>query len=160
MSVLTPTLDAPVLRPRPARRPVVATKPFPLPAKAPSKAPVTVERRTAHRVLSPTVSERSWVMLAHLSGVVSSAAGPLAIARVVGPRSAYVRQQALAAANFQLAFLAALAPMLLLGVLTFGLAALFVVPLVLAWGVTTLLATFAAAGGERYRYPVAVPVLR
>ncbi|MFI5958508.1 DUF4870 domain-containing protein [Cryptosporangium sp. NPDC051539] len=157
MSVLTPTLDAPVLRPRLVRRPVVSA-PAPAPVRV-TTPPVTVERRVAKRSAVPTLSERAWVVLAHLSGVVSSAAGPLAIARMAGQRSAYVREQALAAANFQLAFLAALAPMLLLGVLTFGLAALFVVPLVLAWGLTTLLAAFAAAGGERYRYPVGLPVL-
>ena len=81
------------------------------------------------------------------------------VARMAGERSVYVREQALAAANFQLAFLAALAPTLLLGVLTFGLAALFLVPLVLAWLLTTVLASLAAAGGERYRYPVGLPVL-
>ncbi|GAA3386510.1 DUF4870 domain-containing protein [Cryptosporangium minutisporangium] len=175
MSVMTPVLDGgvrTVRRPRPTRRPaataVVAPPRLPERAKTPApRTPVataTVERaatvdRVAYRTYTPTLRERAWVVLAHLSGVVSSAAGPLAISRALGERSTYVREQALAAANFQLAFLAALAPTLLLGFLTFGLAALFLVPLVLAWLLTTVLAALSAAGGERYRYPVGLTIL-
>jgi uncharacterized Tic20 family protein len=156
MSVMTPVLDGGVrpVRLRPSRRPVAATAPTTV-REQKVAAPVRV--RTT---LAPTATERAWVVLAHLSGAVSSAAGPMVISRLVGERSTYVKEQALAAANFQLAFLAALAPMLLLGVLTFGFAALFLVPLVLAWLLTTVLAALSAAGGERYRYPVGLAVLR
>ncbi|SHM96012.1 DUF4870 domain-containing protein [Cryptosporangium aurantiacum] len=165
MSVMTPVLDGtarPVRRPRPTRRPVASPR---VPERvatatvATAPRPATVER-IAYRKYTPAPGERAWMVLAHLSGVVSSVAGPLVISRVIGERSLYVREQALAAANFQLAFLAALAPTLLLGVLTFGLAALFLVPLVLAWLLTTVLAAFSAAGGERYRYPVGLALLR
>ncbi len=128
-------------------------------AKSAVAQPGTVER-LARRSVTPTVTERAWVALAHLSGAVTLVAGPLVISRVVGERSLYVREQALAAANFQLAFLAALAPTLLLAVLTFGLAALFLVPLVLAWLLTTVLAALSAVGGERYHYPVMLALLR
>lgn len=168
MSVMTPVLDGGVrpVRLRPSRRPATAG---PTPVGVPDRTavePVAVERirpvvrpAIVRPARAPSATERAWVVLAHLSGAVSSAAGPLAISRLVGERSRYVREQALAAANFQLAFLAALAPMLLLGVLTFGLAALFLVPLVLAWLLTTVLAAFSAAGGERYRYPVPLALL-
>jgi len=164
MSVMTPVLEGvarPVRRPRPAPRPVAVRPPVaPRVAAPPTVAQTATVDRLARRSLAPTVGERAWVVLAHLSGAVTSAAGPLVISRMVGERSRYVREQALAAANFQLAFLAALAPTLLLGVVTFGLAALFLVPLVLAWLLTTVLAALSAAGGERYRYPVGVALLR
>lgn len=159
MSVMMPVLDGGVrpVRLRPSRRPVAAAVPA---VRAVAVAPVAVApAAVAGRGFAPTATERAWVVLAHLSGAVSSAAGPLVISRLVGERSRYVREQALAAANFQLAFLAALAPTLLLGVLTFGLAALFLVPLVLAWLLTTVLAALSAAGGERYRYPVGLALL-
>jgi len=163
MSVMTPVLDGGVrpVRLRPPRRPVAAT--VRAPERAPERPvvqPVPVVRAAVARTtIAPSATERAWVVLAHLSGAVSSAAGPLMISRLVGERSRYVREQALAAANFQLAFLAALAPMLLLGVLTFGLAALFVVPLVLAWLLTSVLAALSAAGGERFHYPVGLALL-
>ena len=168
MSVMTPVLEGaarPVRLPRPAPRPsavrTTVAKPTvakPIVAEPTVAQPATVER-VVRRGYAPTASERAWVVLAHLSGAVSSAAGPLVISRLLGERSRYVREQALAAANFQLAFLAALAPTLLMGVLTFGLAALFLVPLVLAWLLTTVLAALSAAGGERYRYPVGLALL-
>lgn len=126
-------------------------------------APIVVVQQAAPAwspTVAPSMAERAWGVLAHLSGAVTSVAGPLLVARVAGRSSTYVRDQATAAANFQLAFLGVLAPLLLVGVLTFGLAALFTVPVVLAWLLTTLLAANAAAGGERYRYPIGLRVLR
>jgi uncharacterized Tic20 family protein len=174
MSVMTTALGgvgAPVVR-RPVRTRPVATRPAgirPVPARPAATRPVEqappaviVEREVVARwqVAIPTVPERAWGVLAHLSGAFASAAGPLLVARVAGRRSEYVREQATAAANFQLAFLAMLAPFALVGVLTVGLAALFVVPLVLAWLLTTVLAATASAGGERYRYPVRLQLIR
>jgi uncharacterized Tic20 family protein len=180
MSVMTTVLDGavrPTVRwphraPRPLATVSVPAPPAPAPAPpvrvAATVAPVagvaeaTVEPSVSAKRLTvtPSPAERALGALAHLSGAVISVAGPLLFARLAGPRSAYVRQQATAAANFQLAFLAGLAPLLLVGVLTVGVAALLIVPLVLAWMVTTLLAALASAGGERYHYPVALRVLR
>ena len=122
----------------------------------------TVERVVTPQwqLVAPSVAERALGVLAHLSGAFASAAGPLLVARLAGQRSDYVREQATAAANFQLAFLAILAPFVLIGFLAVGLAALFLVPLVLAWLLTTVLAATAAADGERYRYPVLLRIVR
>lgn len=178
MSVMTTVLGGatvPVVRrPRRARRPAtlvpapVATAPAVTVPAAPVVRPAMtvtdpiVERMVTPqwRLSAPSAAERAWGVVAHLSGMFASAAGPMLVARLAGRRSDYVRQQATAAANFQLTFLAALAPLALIGVLAVGLAALFVVPLVLAWLLTTVLAATAAADGERYRYPVLLPIVR
>lgn len=140
---------------------VVATRPKPArPVATVATRPVEQVVVAKWQIVAPSVPERAWGVLAHLSGALASAAGPLLVARMAGRRSEYVREQATAAANFQLAFLAVLAPFALVGVVTVGLAALFVVPLVLAWLLTTVLAATASAGGERYRYPVLLRIVR
>jgi uncharacterized Tic20 family protein len=159
MSVMTTTvLDgaaAPAAR-RPRRAPRLVVTPV-VEATVATVEPQPVAVAKWQKV-TPGAAERTLGALAHLSGAVTSVAGPLVVARL--STSAYVREQATAAANFQLAFLATLAPLMLVGFFTLGIAALLIVPLVLAWAVTTLLAALAAAGGERYRYPVAPRVLR
>jgi uncharacterized Tic20 family protein len=182
MSVMTTVLDGavrpavrtPRRKPRPVP-PVSAGPVTPVAAALVTAAPVepvaepapveliaTVDQPVIAKwvVATPGPAERALGALAHLSGAVVSVAGPLLLARLARGRSEYVREQAMAAANFQLAFLAALAPLVLVGFLTLGVAALLIVPLVLAWGVTTLLAALASVGGERYRYPVALKVVR
>jgi uncharacterized Tic20 family protein len=186
MSVMTTVLDGavrPAVRtPRRKPRPVTPVTPVaaalvtaapvepvaepapvePVAEPAPVELIATVDQPLIAKwvVATPGPAERAVGALAHLSGAVVSVAGPLLLARLARGRSEYVREQAMAAANFQLAFLAALAPLLLVGFLTLGIAALLIVPLVLAWGVTTLLAALASVGGERYRYPVALRVVR
>lgn len=101
--------------------------------------------------------ERTWGMLAHLSALLASFValaflGPLLVMLIQGPKSAFVRRQAVEALNFQITtyiagFIAA--------ILIFVLVGFILLPIVgIAWLVLTILAAVAANRGEDYRYPI------
>lgn len=106
--------------------------------------------------LSPQ-EERTWGMLAHLSAIVAAIVflaflGPLLVLLIQGPKSDFVRRQAVEALNFQITtYLAAIVSAILIVVLI----GLILLPLVgIVWLVLTILASIAANRGEDYRYPV------
>lgn len=98
--------------------------------------------------------ERTWAMLAHLGGIVLLVVVPLVLRGTAGRRSAFVRDQATEALNFQLTVLVAALISLFCWVILVGILMSAVV------GVGSLVLTVVAAvhahRGERYRYPVAV----
>lgn len=106
--------------------------------------------------LSPQ-DERTWGMLAHLSALLASFValaflGPLLVMLIQGPKSAFVRRQAVEALNFQITLYIALFISFLL---LFVLVGFILLPAVgLAWLVLTIMAAVAANRGEDYRYPV------
>jgi uncharacterized Tic20 family protein len=128
---------------------------------------------------TPSESERTWAMLAHLSapiGIVLSAGslpflGPLVVWLVKRNDSPFVVGQAKEALNFHLTLfllaLGAVAVGLLLLVVTLGLAILVVVPM-LGIGYVVLLAVAIVLGivggieahrGVPYRYPFALRLI-
>lgn len=113
--------------------------------------------------------ERTWSVLAHVSGVVLSVVGPLVVWLVFRDRSARVDHQGKQALNFQLTLLigyvavwvvfgvVAMIPIIGLlaflgGVLAFGI---WVCSLVFS-----ILGAVAASRDERYEYPFAVTFVR
>ena len=110
---------------------------------------------------TPTESERTWGMLAHLSALaglvmplIGNVLGPLAVLLARRDESAFVTAHAKEALNFNItvtlaAVLCALLSLLLIGLLLF--AALFI-----AWLVMTLIAAIKASEGAAYRYPFAL----
>lgn len=108
----------------------------------------------------PSGSDRSLALLAHWSGVPTLFVGPLVIAATAGQRSAFVRQQATEATNFQLSFLGACIAIGILSGITFGIAAVMYVPLVLAWMLLSGIAGMSSLCGNRWRYPWAVRLLK
>ncbi|MGH3318835.1 MAG: DUF1707 and DUF4870 domain-containing protein [Streptosporangiaceae bacterium] len=108
----------------------------------------------------PTPSDRGWAMLAHLLGLFTSFIGPLLVAFGPGRRSGYVRGQAVEALNFQLTFFAANLALPFAVAMTFGLAALFYIPLVLGWLFLTLAGAAGALLGDTYRYPFVLRLVR
>jgi uncharacterized Tic20 family protein len=102
--------------------------------------------------------ERLWAMLAHLSGLVITIIGPLVVLLVFGKRSAFVRDQSTEALNFQITVLIASIVSAVLIIVLVGIVLLLVV------GVGALVLTIIAAvrsyGGERYRYPVNIRMVK
>jgi len=108
--------------------------------------------------LLPT-TERNWAVAAHLSGFVAAFLalgflGPLVVLLAEGRRSAYVRQHAVEALNFNLSVLLWL---LISGVLVLVLIG---IPMLVGVGilylVSSILGAMAASRGDAFRYPLTV----
>jgi uncharacterized protein len=106
----------------------------------------------------PTADERTWGMLAHLSGLLLSFVGPLLVMATKGKESAWVEQQAKEALNFHITVFGAMVISSILMVVLIGLC---LMPLVgLAALVLTVLAGIKANNGEMYRYPANIRLIK
>ena len=109
----------------------------------------------------PELSEsdaRLWAMLAHLSGIIIAVIGPLIIMLVFGPRSAFVKKQSTEALNFQITLVIA---MVISFILTFVVIGAFLIPIVAIVGVVFMvIGGIKAYGGEDYRYPVTLRLVK
>jgi uncharacterized Tic20 family protein len=108
--------------------------------------------------LSPD-QERLWGMLAHLLSFVAAylALGfvaPLVVLLVFGPRSAYVRANAVESLNFNLSWLlyAIVAGILLI----VGIGLLILIALGIAYVVLVIMASVRANNGQFFRYPLTI----
>lgn len=114
---------------------------------------------------SPTETDRTWAMLAHLSALaglvvwlLGCVLGPLAVWIARRDQSAFVAEHAREALNFNITVvLAALVCMLLMLVFVGFIlgAALFIV-----WLVLTLVAAIKASEGSVYRYPFSLRLVK
>ncbi|HEX8825023.1 MAG TPA: DUF4870 domain-containing protein [Archangium sp.] len=109
---------------------------------------------------APTADERTWGMIAHLSGLATSFIympflGPLLVMLIKGKESAWVEQQAKEALNFQIlitalvwggSFLTATLVLACIGIPVAVLGGLFGL-------VLSIIAGIKANNGETYRYP-------
>ena len=101
---------------------------------------------------------RMWAMFAHLSGIIISIIGPLIIMLVFGPRNAFVKNQSTEALNFQITLAIAVVISFLL---TFILIGLILLPIVLVVGlIFMILGGVKAYGGEEYRYPINIRMVK
>jgi hypothetical protein len=112
---------------------------------------------------APTADEKTWGMLAHLSGLVASMIGlpflgPLIVMLTKGKESRWVEQHAKEALNFQITATAAL---FISGILIACIVGIFILPLVgLAVLVLSIIAGLKANNGEMYRYPATVRLVK
>ena len=111
----------------------------------------------------PAEQERLWAMLAHLLSFVAAyiALGfiaPLVVLLVFGPRSAYVRAQAVESLNFNLSWLlyAVIGGILL--IVAVGL--LILIALGIAYVFLVIIASVRANNGELFRYPLTLRFIR
>ena len=111
----------------------------------------------------PTQEERTWGMLAHLSGLVAAFValaflGPLVVLLLKGNESQFVRRQAVEALNFTItAYIVGLISALLIIVLI----GFLLLPLVgLVWLIFTIVAGVAANNGRDYRYPFSIRLVK
>ena len=107
--------------------------------------------------------ERLWGMLAHLLSFVAAyiALGfvaPLVVLLVFGPRSAFVRAQAVESLNFNLSWLLyAIVSAILLVV---GIGLLLLIALGIAYVVLVVIASVRANNGQSFRYPLTIRFIR
>jgi uncharacterized Tic20 family protein len=111
----------------------------------------------------PPDQERLWAMLAHLLSFVAAYlflgfVAPLIVLLVFGPRSAFVRANAVESLNFNLSWL-------LYGIIAVALAFLLIgIPILIVLGIAYLVlvivASVRANNGEVYRYPATIRFVR
>lgn len=112
---------------------------------------------------APTQDEKTWGMLAHLSGLIASLVGlpflgPLVVMLTKGKESAWVMANAKEALNFQITVTIALAVSAVLMLVCIGAVLL---PLVgVAALVLTIIAAMKANNGEMYRYPATLRLVK
>jgi uncharacterized Tic20 family protein len=96
--------------------------------------------------------DTTWAVLAHVLGIFFSFIAPLVVLLARGKSSAFVRDQAVEALNFQITVLLAYIVSAILIILVIGLFMIFFVGV--ASIILAIIATIAAGRGEAYRYPV------
>ena len=111
----------------------------------------------------PPDQERLWGMLAHLLSFVAAyiALGfvaPLIVLLVFGPRSAYVRANAVESLNFNLTWLLYGVIGVILALVLVGF--LILIVLGIAYLVLVIVASVKANNGEVYRYPATIRFVR
>jgi uncharacterized protein len=134
----------------------------PLPPSGPPPGGPPAGGRPAGPPLPPD-QERLWGMLAHLLSFVAAyiALGfvaPLVVLLVFGPRSAFVRAQAVESLNFNLSWLlyAVVGGILLI----VGIGLLILIALGIAYVVLIVIASIRANNGEFFRYPLTIRFMR
>jgi|tagenome__1003787_1003787.scaffolds.fasta_scaffold20927930_3 uncharacterized Tic20 family protein len=104
--------------------------------------------------------ERLWATLIHVGGIIIGFISPLVGYLVLKDRSAFVREHAKTALNFQLTLIIAWIVAYILTIVTLGL--LFFLPLAV-WVldvVFSIIAAVAANKGEPYKYPLTIPFIK
>ena len=107
--------------------------------------------------------ERLWAMLAHLLSFVAAYlflgfVAPLIVLLVFGPRSAFVRANAVESLNFNLSWLLYGVIGVILAFVLIGF--LILIVLGIAYLVLVILASVKANNGEVYRYPAIIRFVR
>lgn len=107
----------------------------------------------------PPDQERLWGMLAHLSGFAAAyialgLVGPLIVMLVFGPRSAWVRANAVEALNFNISWLIYCTVSAIL--ILVGIGILMLIVLGVAYVVLVVIAATRANAGVPYRYPFTI----
>ena len=113
---------------------------------------------------NPTQDERTWGMLAHLSTFagflvpLGSIIAPLVVWLIKRDQSAFVADQGKEALNFNISVLLAA---IVCGVLVFVFIGILLgVALFIFWLTMTIIAGIKASEGVRYRYPVALRLVK
>jgi uncharacterized Tic20 family protein len=111
----------------------------------------------------PPDQERLWAMLSHLLSFVAAYlflgfVAPLIIMLVFGPRSAFVRANAVESLNFNLTWLLYGIIGVILALLLIGF--LILIALGIAYLVLVIIASVRANNGEVYRYPLTIRFVR
>ena len=111
----------------------------------------------------PPDQERLWAMLSHLLSFVAAYlflgfVAPLIVLLVFGPRSAFVRANAVESLNFNLSWLLYGIIAVILAFVLIGF--LILIVLGIAYLVLVIVASVKANNGEVYRYPATIRFVR
>ena len=114
--------------------------------------------------------ERTWAMLGHLSAFsafitgLGCVIGPLIVWLIKRDTMPFAGEQALEALNFNITAIIAGAALGVFTLITLGIGALITVPaffvLFVGWFVLTVVAAVKANGGEHYRYPFSLRLIK
>ena len=108
--------------------------------------------------VTPSSDDKLWGMLAHLSALLLGFIGPLVIWLVKKNESQFVDDQGKEALNFQITVFIA---MMICAVLSIILIGLLLMPIVgIAALVFSIIGGIKANGGEAYRYPFAIRLIK
>jgi len=116
----------------------------------------TIEGPDGRRVVPP--DERTWALVAHVGGLVTSFVVPLVVWLAKGDDGEFVRDQAREALNFQITLLIAS----VIGTTTtvcLGLGYLILAVVGIADLVLSLVAALRSYDGHRYRYPATLRLI-
>ena len=122
-------------------------------------------------IVTPSESdERTWAMLGHLSAFsafitgLGCVIGPLIIWLIKRDTMPFAGEQALEALNFNISAIIAACALGIFTLITLGIGALITVPaffvLFIGWFVLTVVAAVKANGGEHYRYPFTLRLVK
>ena len=122
-------------------------------------------------IVTPSESdERTWAMLGHLSAFsafitgLGCVIGPLIIWLIKRDTMPFAGEQALEALNFNITAIIAAVGLGVFTLITLGIGALITVPaffvLFIGWFVLTVVAAVKANGGEHYRYPFTLRLVK
>jgi uncharacterized Tic20 family protein len=114
--------------------------------------------------------ERTWALLGHLSAFTAfitglgCVIGPLIVWLVKRDTMPFAGEQALEALNFNITAIIAAVALGVFTLITLGVGALLTVPaafvLFIGWFVLTIVAAVKANGGEHYRYPFSIRLVK
>jgi len=104
--------------------------------------------------------ERLWAMLGHIGALFIGFIAPLITLLVFGKRSAFVDDQAKESLNFQITVIIASVVLLVLTVVTLGIGSILFLALGAYVLVFCIIAGIKAYGGERYRYPLTLRLVK
>lgn len=143
------------------------SSPSPSPALAPALVPVST---------LPSIDERHWAMLAHLSallgylitsgwaGSAGGFLGPLIVWSLKKDTMPFVDQQGKEALNFSITICIAFAVLFAFGVMTLFIGFIIALPLMVAVAlyalVFTIIASIKASEGVAYRYPITLRLIK
>ena len=104
--------------------------------------------------------ERLWAMLGHVGAILIGFIAPLITLLVFGKRSAFVEDQAKESLNFQITMIIASLVLLVITIVTLGFGAILYFALGIYILVFCILAGIKSYGGERYRYPATLRLVK
>lgn len=102
--------------------------------------------------------DRTWGIIAHLSGIFTSFFGPLVIWLIKKEESSFLNAQGKEALNFQITIAIAMFVSAMLSVILIGF---LLMPIVgLAALVLSIMAAVKVSNGEAYRYPLTIRLIK
>lgn len=114
-----------------------------------------------------TRTEKTLAMVLHLSAFLSGIfpiVVPLVIWLLKKDESQFINEHGKSALNFQLTMLIIGAGAVVFSLFTFGLGAFLMIPLAIILGVLTIIfviiATINASGGQLYKYPISLELIK
>lgn len=102
--------------------------------------------------------ENTWAALAHFGGIVLGFLAPLIVMLVKGPESPRVRSNAVEALNFQISIMIYMVISMILVIVLIGF--LTAIATGVAALVLSIIAGVKALGGEDYRYPLTIRLVK